>query len=350
MDTEPADVEPASEAEAERVQSKKPEVVEILFEQLLGRDKWPTERRLIVDSNKLVAAIRKRNGRHKREKKLSTKNPANFLKDFIRKKTCNANWPRKLSKLHVTARQVYGDQQVFEFVAFGAGDVLPFPDRFEPKENIELFPFEALSVPVEARKLGRQDEPWLIQVAVNLRLIEAHLAIQSARAGLRVQSLAHLQVAVKTQPEIDATFVATVLSNTDERLRVYVTVEAKQFGERILEHQIREQIGIAFSSTEPLTGEDKIEAVLPLVLKVVEKPEPTDQRKTGSRCIYIAQFKMVEREDFEANYADKLHDLPLEIQSSGLYAAYPPISGMSTRVTRPKRPRSAAKPRRKRRR
>lgn len=159
------DIEDASAIDAEDsvTQSKKPEAIEIVFDRLIGTDKWPVSRRLIVERPSLVAAIDERNSQHPGERKsLSTGNTANFLKDFIRKRTCNRNWPSRLAKQRITARQVYGKGQIFEFVPFGPDDDLPFPDRFDPTPDLPILPFEALSIPLEARKLGRQDEPWLI--------------------------------------------------------------------------------------------------------------------------------------------------------------------------------------------
>jgi hypothetical protein len=320
-----------AEADDPIVQSKKPEVVEIVFDRLIGADEWPVDRPLVADSDLLVEAIIERNARHPKEtKKLSTKNPANFLKDFIRKRTCNKNWPKRLSDKKITARQVYGDGQIFEFVAFGEDDSVPFPDRFDPEADLDIHPFEALSIPVEARKLGRQDEPWLIQVAVSQRLITTHLAIEASNKGLLIETLAHLQVSVKTQPEIDATFVATIRTAEGKRSRAYVTVEAKQIGERILEHQIREQVGIAFASTVSLSGEDAINAVLPIVVQVVNRSGETEKKAAKRRqYVYIAQFELIKRPDFDAKYTEALHDLPLKIQSAALYEPYPSIAGIS---------------------
>lgn len=276
-------------------QSMKPEVIEIVYDRLIGGDTWPVDRRLIVDRSLLEAAIKERNSRHPEEKKpLSTGNTANFLKDFIRKKTCNRNWPKRLLRQRITARQVYGNGQIFEFVPFQPGDEEPFPDRFDPTRELPIFRFESLSIPPEARKLGRQDEPWLIQIAVSQRIIETHLSICAVDFGVVVETLAHLQVSVKTQPEIDATFIATLRNSEQKKIRAYVTVEAKQIGERILEHQVREQVRVAFSFTSDLTGEDAIEAVLPIVIQVVRNPGEPDRDKR--QYIYVAQFNAIGRD------------------------------------------------------
>jgi len=344
------DEESESEAQANPddhiTQSKKPEVIEIAFDRLMGPDSWPVERRLIVDRPTLVAAIEERNKRHPGEAKpLSTGNAANFLKDFIRKPSCNPNWPSRLTDLRITARQVYGNRQIFEFVPFAPGDELPFPDRFDPTPDLPIIRFEALSIPLEARKLGRQDEPWLIQTAVSQRLIETHLAVRASECGLSVETLAHLQMSVKTQPEIDATFVASLLPLEDRRVRAYVTVEAKQIGERILEHQIREQIKVAFAFTAALTGTDSIDAIIPIILKVVRNPGTTDPLEARRQFIYVAQFHAIYRSDFDIQFRNALHDMPLSIQSAALYEPHPPIAGISAKPARPKNTAKPQKPR-----
>ena len=337
------DSDPESETADQTVQTKKTEVIRIVFERLGGLDAWPENgapaASMVVRRDLLIEAINARNANHPGTEPLSIGNPANFLKDFIRKDTCNANWPSHLAKARITARQVYGDTQVFEFVRFRDNDPVPFPNRFDPVRSVPV-EFESLTIPVEARKLGRRDEPWLIQVAVSQRLIATHLAIQAAKAGLSVESLAHLQVSVKTQPEIDATFVATIQPKTGSRRRAYVTVEAKQYGERILEHQIREQVKVAFAITAQLEAEDeRIDSVIPIVLKVVAMPDAATTAEKKERYIYIAQFNEILRDPFRATYASALHEMPLTIQSSALYRPFPPIAGIS-----PKPPKARSRP------
>jgi hypothetical protein len=72
-------------------------------------------------SDLIVDSIRERNARHPGEAKpLSWKNTANFLKDLIRVPPYDANWPKSLSAKRITARQLYSDTQILEFVPFGA--------------------------------------------------------------------------------------------------------------------------------------------------------------------------------------------------------------------------------------
>lgn len=309
--------------------SKKTEVISILFARMWPPShSTPTRTPMIVTSDEVVDAIQERNRRHAGDggKKLSDKNVANFLKDFIRKPTCNANWPSEISARRITARQRYGNEQVFEFVPYRTGDTIPFPDRYDPTPDMRVFDIESLSIPRQARALGRNDEPWLTQVLVSQRIAHAHFAVMSK---LRVLDLTHLQMSVKTQPEIDAIYVATI--EVDDEIRVLITCEAKQFGERLLEDQIREQVQQAFAVTSHLTGGDTIDAVIPLALKVVAHTV-AGKRVRG---IYVVEFGMLTREDFNTNYqSNNLHNMPLELQSRAFYRLSPDVQGISKATRR----------------
>lgn len=313
-------------------ESKKPEVIEILFNRLWPAAKPRPKGPMIVRQEDVISAINERNLRYPNEKDpLSPRNAANFLKDFIRHKTCNDLWPERLKAERITARQRYGEKQVLEFVDYRLGDKVAFEDRYEPTSDMRVLPVEALSVPREARALGREDEPWLIQVIVDQRIIHTHLAVVAADAGLHVVTLAHLQTSVKTQPEIDATFIAVIRNRTtegtEEEIRAYVTGEAKQIGERILEDQLREQVNRAFAITAELTERDAIHAVMPMAFKVIRYPVDGPPTHRG---IYVAQFAPIMRDKFEREYRGaNLHEMPLTLQSRAFYVPHPPIRGIS---------------------
>lgn len=308
--------------------SKKTEAVEILFERFWPKGAaQPTQRPMIATNDDVVSAISERNKRHPGEAKpLSTKNPANFLKDLIRKSSCNTNWPDALKKLRVTARQRYGATQVLEFVDYREGDTVPFPDRYEPVDGVSTIKVEALSLPRAARALGRVDEAWLTQVVVYQRIIHHHLAAISKK---NVVELTHLQMSVKTQPEIDAIFVATIDESGDD-LRVLVTCEAKQYGERILEDQVREQVAQAFVATRKLKDAGRIDAVMPMVVKVVNYLVPGVGRRRG---IYVVEFDMMSRSSFDKSYSERLHDMPLTLMTSAFYYLQPSVRGISDSTT-----------------
>ena len=304
--------------------SKKTEAIEILFARFWPEgQKEPIARPMIATNADVVEAIVARNARNSgKGKPLSPNNPANFLKDLIRKPTCNTNWPLRLRSMRITARQRYGEGQVLEFVDYRTDDEVPFPDRYDPIEGMTTIRVEALSLPRAARALGRVDEAWLTQVVVYQRIIHHHLGVVSKK---NVVDLTHLQMSVKTQPEIDAIFVATV-EDKGEDLRLLVTCEAKQYGERILEDQIREQIAQAFATTKRVADAGRIDAVLPIVVKVVKYDVP---QLKATRGVYVAEFDMMERTTFEKEFSKNLHDMPLTVMSRAFYYFQPPVRGIS---------------------
>ena len=300
--------------------TKKPEVFEILFDEVWSSSSKSFKRSPIIKRDALVRAIDLRNSRNT-GKGLSTGNPANFLKDFIRKASCNKRWPQKIKDAKITARQRYGDEQVFEFVPYRPGDSEPFPDRYDPTPLTEISRIEALSLPRSAREMGRSDEAWLTQVVAYQRVVQTHLAIRST---LNVVDLFHLQMSVKAQPEIDAIYLATIKDGPAE-FRALVTCEAKQRGQRILEDQIREQVQLAFKLTESVVGGGTIDAVLPMAVAIVGLPHAP-----RSKGIYIIEFPIVKRSEFVTRYSGEcLQDLPLNPISSMIYLLEPPVRGVS---------------------
>lgn len=303
--------------------SSKTRVLEILFQKFwpIGSS-TPVEPHMIVTNDHVSAAIKQRNSESPGRKPLSASNPANFLKDLIRKPSCNDNWPVRLKQLRMTARQRYGQKQVLEFVLYREGDTVPFPDRYLPAESTPIIDIESLSIPRQARALGRNDEPWLIQVVVSQRIVETHLAITSP---VSVIDLTHLQMSVKTQPEIDAIYFAS-LSQDSEELRTLVTCEAKQVGERLLEDQIREQVAVAFASTSALKGDDSIQAVMPIAIQVIKDP----YLRKGPNLLYFMQFKVITRRLYDRKIGkSNLHRMPLLLQSSAFYRLSPAVRGIS---------------------
>lgn len=67
-----------------------------------------------------------------------------------------------------------GTGDAFEFIRFNAGQTEPFPDSFRMPDNPPTYPVQSLSLPIVTKRLGRRDESWLIQTAVNLRIVESH--------------------------------------------------------------------------------------------------------------------------------------------------------------------------------
>src|SRR5579859_4518677 len=97
--------------------SEKPKVIEHLYKRV--EEKKQDLLVLSADIKEAIAATKA---------KLSTSNPANFLKDIIRTDNANANWPEYLKTKRITARQRYGSTRVFQFIPYAEGQKVPFPD------------------------------------------------------------------------------------------------------------------------------------------------------------------------------------------------------------------------------
>ncbi len=265
---------------------------------------------------------------------LSTANLANFIKDVIRGDNANAIWPASLKTKRISARQRYGETRVFQFVPYAEGQDEPFPDRFPPSDATNVYWVQSASMPFAARRLGRREETWLTQIVVNLRLIETQLSIFSPTLRAQVKDVTHLQMGMKTQPEIDAVFLATLTSKIKRKsaidLHMLVTCEAKQLGQRILEDQIREQVAKAMQITRKLKS-PKIDAVKPMAIKVVKH-----QFSAGmERAIHIVEFEHIDRAQYDKEWAnsstdqERLYRMPLLRVSDTIYRVMPPISGLN---------------------
>ena len=306
-------------------ESEKPAVIEYLYRKF-ERGELPDG---LVTSDQVAEAIRATGA------SLGTANPANFLKDIVRSEHANSIWPKALREKGVSARQRYGAKRVFQFIKFSAGQIEPFPDRFPIDESTKTHEIQSTSLPFAARQLGRKEETWLTQVVVNLRLIESQLSIFSPLRS-RVRDVIHLQMGMKTQPEIDAVFLATY--GETEKLKsptnrhMLVTCEAKQVNQRILEDQIREQVAIALKVTSDIQN-PRINAVKPMAIKVVEFSFVERKEK----AIYIVEFSHVDRDAFETNWSrsnpsdERLYSMPLEAVSKTVYRITPPIAGLNAK-------------------
>jgi len=305
--------------------SEKPKV----FEHLYGLVEDGTITGDIILSDDIIAAIKKTGA------DLSPRNPANFLKDIIRNNNANVVWPQSLKDKGITARQRYGDRRVFQFVKYKEGQTEPFPNRFVPDTNTPEYLVQSASVPFAARQLGRKEESWVTQIAVYLRLIETQLAVFSPLRAL-VRDVTHLQMGMKTQPEIDAVYVAsfgkTESLKSETNLHLSVTCEAKQDKERILEDQIKEQVAESMKRTRTIKT-PKIGGVKPMAVKVVRhKFNGCDEEERG---IYVVEFAHIMREEFETSWLpadkndDRLYAMPLEKVSDAVYRIMPPVRGVN---------------------
>ena len=193
---------------------------------------------------------------------LSDRNPANFMKDLVRSAKASANWPGKLTGLKYTAVQRTGkNREVFEFVPFEPGQTEPFPDHYKYRKGVRVYPVQSFSMLDEAKMLGRIDESWLTQTAVNLRVVESHFAMKSPLRKA-ITDVIHLQMNVKLRnTEVDAIYMARHKKG-GALLTAAITCEAKQAGERILENQLVEQAKAVF-------GQAKFDIAIPIGIRTV---------------------------------------------------------------------------------
>jgi hypothetical protein len=201
-----------------------------------------------------------------------------------------------------------------EFVPYGSNQTDAFENSFTKSANLQSTPLQSISLPLTAKRLGRGDESWLVQVAVALRVVEQHLAIRKSESLPNVMEVTHLQTAVKLgKSEVDALFLATCEFG-GKRVSTLITCEAKQERERIVGHQIIGQV-VAANRSIKLAGID-IELIIPIAIQALDSP---------AGCIYIAEFEPWLSSQAELD-EDKLPDLVLAAE--GLFELMPHVQGV----------------------
>lgn len=279
--------------------SPKSEIIEALFQMVYDRQTDQLTRSVITleDVSAAIAASNASGG-----KQLSTKNPANFLKDIVRKrKSANAIWPQAVFQRGYTGRQVTGAGLCFEFVPIAAGQSEPFPADMDlaPDATTLKFECESVSLPIAARRLGRRDEPWLIQVVTKLGIVQSHFALASKRRVLQVDLL---QLNVKlNRTEIDALFLAIEEGGSE----TIVTCEAKGLHEDILAEQVFRQATAPFQM-KTITQE----TVVPIAVKIVGESE-----------VLVVEFAALQRSSYH-------HVSRLDVVTKSLFRIRPPVPGI----------------------
>jgi hypothetical protein len=287
--------------------SAKTRIIEHLFNARWDPDTGILSRPLVTLLD-VSEEIRADNAAHPGEPPLSDRNPANFFKDFIRnKRSANQNWPPSVLERGFTGRQVTGKNACFEFVPRVEDQVDAFPLNAipGPTETTIRHPIESASLPLASRRLGRNDEPWLVQVLVRLRVIETHLALFSARQVVQVD---HLQMSVKlSMAEIDALFLAIEVNREGEHQEVIISCEAKGLRDDILEDQLLNQVRATFGM-EGVTQS----LVIPIAVKAI-----------APSLVHVVEFDAVARDAVTSTEG-------LTIASEAVYEFVPPIPGIGT--------------------
>lgn len=208
---------------------------------------------------------------------LSDRNPANFLKDILRGGNASAKWPNSVAEKRYSAVQRTGSGECFEFIPYRPEQTEPFPDDFPVRPSAVRYPIQSTSIPLVTKSLGRSDETWHIQVAVQLRVVETHFAVAGT---FPILELTHLQSGIKLRStEIDALYLGKTGSETDPR-PVLVTCEAKQAADPLIPSQIMNQVRAAFEANK------EVDVTVPIGLRAI--------KGVG---FYVSEFMAVRRED-----------------------------------------------------
>lgn len=276
--------------------SQKPQIIDRIYDQLVDPVTGQLARTIVTNTD-VVEAITWCN--RNLGTSLSDKNPANFMKDVIRGHGASGMWPIRLHDRRIGGRQITGDSNVFEFVQYVDGQTEAFPQIFGYHAGVQEHELQSVSMPLASKALGRDDETYLIQVAIKLGLVETHFALYS---NVKVIEVNHLQIGIKLRlTEVDSLYAARYLDEGSEKALI-ITVEAKKRRQRILPDQIVRQVKAAFTET-------------PVGLVV-----PIAMASTGGG-IYVAEFMPIRRAD-----ADALESL--EISKEVLYRLKPPVKGI----------------------
>ena len=280
----------------------KTEVIEKCF-----WERWNPETKTlsksVVTLREVQAAIREYNVRHKTQH--SDANPANFAKDFWRNhKSANRNWPSSVLDAGYIGRQFQFEGNSFEFIPAGEGQLQAVDTALVPKhdETTKRVRIQSVSLPLASKRLGRTDEPWLIQVLIRLRVFETHLALSSQH---RIVQLDHLQTNVKLRgAEIDALFLGISQAGDDELVEVIICCEAKSLRDDIVPHQILNGVKAAFGM------KIKQDIIIPLAVKAIAPSE-----------VFVVEFEPVHR-------AEVMTAERLQVATSAIYEFVPPIPGI----------------------
>ncbi|UZF93723.1 hypothetical protein [Bosea sp. NBC_00550] len=291
----------------------KPTVIEHLFKARYD-EATKTFSDEVVDADALKAAMEYCN--QNLGTGLSTNNPANFLKDYLRSPRRNADWPPLLHSHRVTARQKYRNKRVFAFAPYETGVNEPFPDEFVIATEEEPHTIEAVSLPSDARALGRKDEAWLIQVCVHQRILQTHFALYSK---LKVVDIFHLQNSLKATPEIDAVFLMT-LQDGGKRVKALVTMEAKR-EDPILKDQVRSQVAYMASQCQKKAELNDIKFIIPVAAR--------SGRRGTERVVNVFEMSKIAVDVGAASFdAEEEHLIALKTESSVSYRFKPTIIGI----------------------
>lgn len=253
---------------------------------------------MLEDVSQAIAACNALDGKNR-----STRNPANFVKDYPRhRNAANKKWPKRIKDAGYTIKQRTGGGKCFEFVKMLPGQ-LPFP-LIGDWEKAERLKVQSLSMPLASRRLGRNDEAWLTQVAVKLHLIEAYFSLSNS--GRNVVEIDHLQMNAKlNKSEIDSIYRYTEKLDEDDLRHGLILLEAKGKSEDVSHDQLVNALGAGKTLLD-----DETDLLLTMALKAVK-----------GAGVHVMEFEVVHESDIAGKAElDLVHEAVIEIS--------PPVPGI----------------------
>jgi hypothetical protein len=252
---------------------------------------------------------------------------ANFAKDFLRKKSRNTNWPESLRNARWFVKQVTRKDPAtnlarhMRFAPYADDQVEPFPDEWPIPPDCDTHSIQSVTLSIASKQIARLDEPRLMQIAVDLRIVETHFALYSplSKPGHSIVHMDHLQMGVKLSgSEIDGLYIAEFADDDGGIHPALITVEAKKHDEYVNTTQIIAQIEKATSLGV------KAEYVIPIAIK------------HGDGGLFVFEFKPYEThgEEFED---DSIDPESLTRTAAVFYAVKPEILSFGLRKRRTKR-------------
>jgi hypothetical protein len=251
---------------------------------------------MLEDVSQAIAACNARDG-----KKRSTRNPANFVKDYPRhRNAANKKWPKLIKDAGYKIKQRTGGSKCFEFVRMLPGE-LPFP-LIGDSERAERLQAQSLSMPLASRRLGRKEEAWLTQVAVKLHLIESYFSLSSSARN--VIEIDHLQMNAKLgNSEIDSIYRYTEV--IDGKLVCGLILLEAKMGEDVSPDQL---INSLHSGKTLL--DDETTVLLTMAIKAVK-----------DSAVHIMEFEAVDNQDIDST-------AELELRHEAVFELHPPVPGI----------------------
>ncbi|HET9592381.1 MAG TPA: hypothetical protein VFP17_05630 [Solirubrobacterales bacterium] len=223
--------------------------------------------------------------------RLSTRNPANFMKDIVRSPNRNKLFPESVVREGWTARQDPGSGRCFRFVPLDPEQETAFLTA-TPDPSLVANPHlvQTLSLPPASRPFGRPHETWLTHVVTNLGIVHTHFALNSP-LDLIALDLLGSNVALG-DAEVDAIYLATSI----EGRQMLVSCEMKGMNEVLDEDQIER-------GSRQVAKTSRTLEVIPMGIKAI-----------GGGMVWIVEFDP--------------HLPPLAKLSESVFRLEPPVPGI----------------------